>query len=253
MASQRHFLGILLDLASVLDEQILRINMKVGLRETLQEDIQAMLDRDQCTAAVAAKLRGRLTWPSCGMFGKWGERARQLFSSDSTVTLTRLCLTTCGSPSSFSTQRPEGSSSRRSDLEEICAILISLRPMIMKMHMHGWLGRDMCACNRVCHCSCIAQLSGLKFYSHPLRPRIFLKVVWALNWLLCHTVLARSIQRPEGPSSRRSDLEEICAILISLSSMVIYECDDFFWMCVCLCVFVRVRVRVSIFAKNCGN
>ena len=72
MSSQRHFLGILLDLAAVLDEELLKINLTVGLRETLNADIQQMIDKDQCTAAEAAKLRGRLTWAACGMFGKCG-------------------------------------------------------------------------------------------------------------------------------------------------------------------------------------
>ena len=72
MATQRHFLGILLDLTAALDKQILRINLKVGLREALRADIQVMLDQDQCTAAEAAKLRGRLTWAACGMFGRCG-------------------------------------------------------------------------------------------------------------------------------------------------------------------------------------
>ena len=56
----------------MLDEHTLHINLKVGLRETLSNDIQDMLDRDGCTAAEAAKLRGRLTWAACGMFGRCG-------------------------------------------------------------------------------------------------------------------------------------------------------------------------------------
>ena len=72
MATQRHFLGILLDLTAALDKQLLRIDLKVGLREALRADIQVMLDQDQCTAAGAAKLRGRLTWAACGMFGRCG-------------------------------------------------------------------------------------------------------------------------------------------------------------------------------------
>ena len=91
MATQRHFLGILLDLTAALDKQILRINLKVGLREALRADIQVMLDQDQCTAAEAAKLRGRLTWAACGMFGRCGRAGqaalvqRQYRDSESTL------------------------------------------------------------------------------------------------------------------------------------------------------------------------
>ena len=72
MASQRPFLGVLLDLTGVLHDAVLRVGLKPGLADALQADIDRVLETSRLTSAEASKLRGKLTWASCGMFGKCG-------------------------------------------------------------------------------------------------------------------------------------------------------------------------------------
>ena len=70
MASQRVFLGVLLDFSSFVHQSIMRVDVKPGLRDALSEEIGAILDQNLCTAAQAAKLRGRFSWAASAMFGK---------------------------------------------------------------------------------------------------------------------------------------------------------------------------------------
>ena len=72
MASQRPFLGVLLDLTGVLHDAVLKVGLKPGLADALQADIDRVLETSRLTSAEASKLRGKLTWASCGMFGKCG-------------------------------------------------------------------------------------------------------------------------------------------------------------------------------------
>ncbi|CAJ1417931.1 unnamed protein product [Effrenium voratum] len=70
MASQRVFLGVLLDFSSFVHQSIMRVDVKPGLRDALSEEIGAILDQNSCTAAQAAKLRGRFSRAASAMFGK---------------------------------------------------------------------------------------------------------------------------------------------------------------------------------------
>ena len=72
MASQRHFLGLLLDFTHVLLDKSMRIHLKAGLAESLLSDIQEILTSNRCTPAEAAKLRGKFGWASCAMYGRCG-------------------------------------------------------------------------------------------------------------------------------------------------------------------------------------
>ena len=72
MASQRHFLGLLLDLARALSDTSMMIHLKEGLAESLLSDIGSILSSNRCTPAEAAKLRGKLGWASCAMYGRCG-------------------------------------------------------------------------------------------------------------------------------------------------------------------------------------
>ena len=62
MASQRHFLGVLLKMDAVQHEGVLRVDLKIGARENLAEDISLILQQGRCSSAEAAKLRGKFTW-----------------------------------------------------------------------------------------------------------------------------------------------------------------------------------------------
>ena len=70
MASQRAFLGVLLDLNAFLHQLQLRVDVKPGLREALAADIAEILKAKVCTSGQAAKLRGRFTWAASAMSGK---------------------------------------------------------------------------------------------------------------------------------------------------------------------------------------
>ena len=72
MASQRPFLGVLLDLCDFSCESCIRVNLKPGLRETLSDDIEEILQKGTLSPAEAAKLRGRFTWAASATFGRCG-------------------------------------------------------------------------------------------------------------------------------------------------------------------------------------
>ncbi|CAE7557407.1 Dnmt3b [Symbiodinium sp. CCMP2456] len=72
MAVQRHFLGVLLDLSAVQSQAEMRVCLKEGLAEDLSSEIRRILECDSLSSAEAAKLRGRLGWASCSMYGRCG-------------------------------------------------------------------------------------------------------------------------------------------------------------------------------------
>ncbi|CAE7158869.1 DNMT3A [Symbiodinium necroappetens] len=72
MASQRVFLGVLLNLSRTLFDRTMLVDIKPGLRETIFADVQRMLDAGRCSPGEAAKLCGRMVWASSAMFGRCG-------------------------------------------------------------------------------------------------------------------------------------------------------------------------------------
>ncbi|CAE7488397.1 unnamed protein product [Symbiodinium sp. CCMP2592] len=72
MASQRPFLGVLLDLCDFAYGSCIQVNLKPGLRETLSEEIDEILQKGLLTPGEAAKLRGKFTWAASAMFGRCG-------------------------------------------------------------------------------------------------------------------------------------------------------------------------------------
>ena len=88
MASQRHFLGLLLDLARALSDTSMMIHLKEGLAESLLSDIGSILSSNRCTPAEAAKLRGKLGWASCAMYGRCGRGGQAYLCKGNTMTTT---------------------------------------------------------------------------------------------------------------------------------------------------------------------
>ncbi|CAE7513615.1 DNMT3B [Symbiodinium sp. CCMP2592] len=72
MATQRLFLGVLLNLSRALSDRTILVDIKPGLRETIFADVQRMIDAGSCTPSEASKLRGRMVWAASAMFGRCG-------------------------------------------------------------------------------------------------------------------------------------------------------------------------------------
>ena len=91
MNVQKIFLGVLLSFAGFA-QGIMHLDVKPGLREALQAEVDRLLTAGTCTAAQAAKLRGRFAWASSAVFGRsarGGSHAliqRQYFESDWAIT-----------------------------------------------------------------------------------------------------------------------------------------------------------------------
>ena len=79
VASQRVFLGVLLDLSRTLYDRTMLVDIKPGLCETIFADLQRMLDTGCFSPGEAAKLRGRMVWASSAMFGRCGPRKPYIF------------------------------------------------------------------------------------------------------------------------------------------------------------------------------
>ena len=62
MNVQRVFLGVLRNFAGFA-QGFMRLDVKPGLRESLQAEVDHLLAAGTCTSAQAAKLRGRFGWP----------------------------------------------------------------------------------------------------------------------------------------------------------------------------------------------
>ena len=74
MASQRHFLGLLLDFTHVLLDKSMRIHLKEGLAESLLANIKEILTSNRCTPAEAAKLRQVWLGLLCHVWQVWSWR-----------------------------------------------------------------------------------------------------------------------------------------------------------------------------------
>ena len=72
MATQRLFLGVLLNLSRALSDRAMLVDIKPGLRETIYADVQRMIDAGSCSPSEASKLRGRMVWAASSMFGRCG-------------------------------------------------------------------------------------------------------------------------------------------------------------------------------------
>ena len=70
MASQRCFLGVLLNLAGVSESLTMQVDLKPGLREALQLELQNILEQGSLSSGQASKLRGRFQWASSAMYGR---------------------------------------------------------------------------------------------------------------------------------------------------------------------------------------
>ena len=70
MASQRCFLGVLLNLAGAAAAEKMQVDLKPGLREALKLEIEDILDQNMLSSGQASKLRGRFQWASSAMYGR---------------------------------------------------------------------------------------------------------------------------------------------------------------------------------------
>ena len=91
MASQRTFLGVLLNLAGVHEKQAMSIDVKPGLRESLMAEIDGILTQDHLSSGQASKLSGKFQWAGSAMYGRCarggqGPLVRRQYESSDDIT-----------------------------------------------------------------------------------------------------------------------------------------------------------------------